>query len=34
LWIRKTMHQEDPATAEMAGKLTAELKAEVARHVR
>jgi NitT/TauT family transport system ATP-binding protein len=32
--LPRPRHQEDPATAEMAGKLTAELKAEVARHVR
>ena len=31
--LPRPRHQEDPAVAGMAGKLTAELKAEVARHV-
>ena len=32
--LARPRHQEDAAAAEMAGKLTVELKAEVARHVR
>jgi NitT/TauT family transport system ATP-binding protein len=32
--LPRPRHQEDPTAAEMAGKLTAELKEEVARHVR
>ena len=31
--LPRPRHQEDPAVAAMAGKLTTELKAEVARHV-
>ena len=32
--LPRPRHQEDPAVARMAGRLTTELKAEVARHVR
>ncbi|CAN5470404.1 hypothetical protein BH18ACT8_BH18ACT8_03340 [soil metagenome] len=32
--LARPRHQEDAVAAEMAGKLTVELKAEVARHVR